>query len=244
MKSVYILLLTLIAAIGVNAQTQSYVLKVGDFINLQIDNGVNVDYRCNADSAGIATFDATPDKASVLIFNYNEKKKRLEVELSESGLTMSGIPRVTVYSSALVYAENSSDSLLRVFSPKVVPLKKDKEPKFNAKVIGNGRLAIHNLDVPELSCNVVTGRGTITVSGRCEAASYSLTGTGTIQADNMKAKDVSTRIVGTGTIGCYASDELSVHGIGSGTVYYTGSPATVVMKGLGIKSENLDSPAK
>lgn len=244
MRPLSLLILSIVAALGLSAQTKTYVLRVGDFVHLQVDNGVNVDYRCSADSAGFATFETEPDKASALIFNYNEKKKRLEIELSESGLNMSGLPRITVYSSALVSAENSADSLLRVFSPNVIAVKKNKEPKFSAKVIGNGRLAVHNLNVPELSCNVMTGRGTISVSGQCEAANYSLTGTGTIQADKMIAKDVSTRVVGTGTIGCYTTDELSVHGIGSGTVYYTGNPATVVMKGLGIKSENLDSPAQ
>lgn len=220
------------------AQEQHYELRVGDFNQLDVSNSLNVDYRCNPDSTGYAVFTTTAAKASVLMFT--SKKDRLNVQISDDGIALSGLPTITVYSSALLKVVNDGDSLVRVFSPVVPVTKPGKPAQLQAKVIGNGRISLRDVEAPQISCNVLTGKGSIAVSGYCDTAILSITGTGQIQADGLNATDVNARITGTGTVGCAPAGKLSVHGMGSGKVYYSGTPHEVVNKSLGIKVEQIE----
>lgn len=214
------------------AQTvQRYEIRVNDFTELKVTDGINVDYRQSADSAGLAVFTSPSDKASLLLFS--PKKQKLEVQLALDGTGVTGLPTVTVYSSALAKVENAGDSLVRVIGAVSAP------ERFKARLIGNGRLSIHSVKAPEVNATIMTGRGTLVIAGSCDKASLSVTGTGTIQADGLRAASVACKIIGTGTIGCAPVASLSVHGMGSGTVYYTGSPASIAAKGLGIKTKPL-----
>ena len=51
-----------------------------------------------------------------------------------------------------------------------------------------------------------------------------MVGTGTIQADELKADRVNCKIMGGGNIGCWATESLDVRGIGSTRIYYKGKP--------------------
>lgn len=206
---------------------QTYSLNVRDFTELKVTDGINVDYYCNPDSAGIVTFDADPALSSAIIFE--PKNGKLTIMLANREETLTGLPTVRVYSRYLSAVENDGDSLVRVMN--VTP-----GPKFKARLVGNGRISVRDVDTNELSANLATGNGSIVVTGRADIAKLYLTGTGSITADGLEARDVRCRISGTGTIGCAPSELLSIKGVGSGTVYYTGQPE-VKNKSLGIKSE-------
>lgn len=194
-----------------------YELDVEDFSQLKVIEGLNVDYKCNPDSAGKAVFYTTPDLASVLMFS--NKKGRLDMQISTDGIDYTNLPTITVYSAFLTQVENSGDSTVRVLS--VAP-----GPQFKANVIGNGRLVVRDVDATKVEGSLKTGNGQLVIYGKCTNAQFSLVGTGAIQADELKAQEVKCRIVGTGSIGCSAARELIILGgsMGPGKIYYDGEP--------------------
>ncbi len=209
-----------------------YNLKVNDFTELKVVDDINVIYRHHPDSVGTVIFDAMPDKASALIFQPDGTK--LDIQLSpEAAGQPEGLPVVTVYSSYLTKAENDGKAHLRIES--VAP-----GAKFRCVLVGNGRLTARNLNFTTVEASLMTGNGEIVVSGKTDLAKISSTGTGQIQADELIAKDVKCRLVGTGSIGVNASNNLTVSGMGSGTVYYIGDPA-VKNRTLGVKTQKMES---
>lgn len=210
-----------------------YQMDVNDFTELRVTNGLNVDYKYVPDSVGKAVFTTTPELASVIMLNAN--KEKLELQIATEGTDFRDLPTITVYSSFLTRVVNSGDSLVRVVS--VSPC-----PKFEAKVIGNGRIVARDLRSNKVEAKLETGNGQLVLYGKAQDASYSLTGSGSIQADELKAINVKCRNNGTGTIGCAVDrGTLSVSGMGSGKIYYTGTPDKI-SKGvmLGIKLISLD----
>ncbi len=213
------LLLYITAAVTVAAQAPSrYELVVKDFTELLVLNSINVDYKCNPDSAGIAVFDATPQEASMIMFS-NNGKNRLTIQLSDDARDRTELPVVTVYSNFLLQVENSADSLVRVVS--VAP-----GAKFKAILMGNGRLSVHEVTANQVDASIKRGNGQMVVTGRCQSANLSNTGTGSIQADELAATNVKCSVMGSGSIGCCAKENLSVQGmgLGNGTVFYKGTP--------------------
>ncbi len=237
MKQIYLSLLIALAGSGVvsGAEQKRYELDVNDFMELKVVEGLNVDYKCVPDSAGKAVFTTTPDLASVLMLANN--KGKLEMQISTDGINYKGLPTITVYSNFLTRVENSGDSTVRVLS--VAP-----GPQFKAKVIGNGRLVVRNISATQVDASLSTGNGQIVLYGKCQSAKYGLTGTGSIQADGLKAVSVKCRSTGTGTIGCNVSETLMVVGMGSGKIYYTGNPEKITSRSVGLKVIPLDEAAE
>lgn len=216
-----------VAAFGQNLT--KYELKVGEFNELKVVDGINVDYRCSTDSAGLAVFTSASDKASAFIFN--NKKGKLSMQISTESVGLKDMPTVTVYSKYLTKIENSGDSTVRVVSI-------SKGPKFAAVLIGNGRLSVRNVEMVEVNGKIATGNGTLVIDGSCDKANYSFMGTGVIQADGMKAEEVSVKASGTGSIGVWAEKKLTIMGAGSTKVYYKGNPE-IKNRSVGIKATQL-----
>ena len=209
-----------------------YNLKVNDFTELKIVDDINVIYRNHPDSVGRVVFSATPDQASAFIFQPDGSK--LEIQLApEAASNPSGLPTVVAYSTYLTKAENDGKGHLKIES--VAP-----GPKFKCVLVGNGRLTASGLQFNQVEASLMTGNGEIAVSGQADVAKLSSTGTGQIQADELKAREAKCRIVGTGSIGVNASESLVVSGMGSGTVYYIGNPS-LKNRTRGVKTQQLVS---
>lgn len=231
---IYRLFTAIIAALGIafsatSAETSNalrrYELNVNDFDELKVIEGLRVDYSCNADSAGMVSFLATPDVASVLMFNNN--KGHLEMQISTDGIAYTDLPVIKVYSRFLSKVENSGDSLVRILSLAPAPMLK-------LRLIGNGRLSVHGVDANTLDASLETGNGIIFVEGKALAAKYRVVGTGSIQVDDLKASQVKCTLLGTGFIGCSAAEMLNVVGGGTGKVYYHGDPV-IKNRTMGVK---------
>ena len=230
MKFILTPIIALICGVAAYGQNLTkYELKVGEFNELKVVDGINVDYKCNNDSAGLAVFTSLPEKASAFIFN--NKKGKLSMQISTESVGMKDMPTVTVYSKSLTKVENSGDSTVRVLSVA-------KGPKFAATLMGNGRLAIRNIEMVEVNGKIATGNGTLVLDGSCEKANYTFMGTGVIQADGMKAELVSVKASGTGSIGVWAVSKLSIMGAGSTKVYYKGNPE-IKNRSVGIKATQM-----
>lgn len=226
-------LITLIALVtlAVTAVAETYTLRVNDFSRLKIVDPINVDYhQCSTDSAGLVKF-TCPSKELASMIGIQQDKDRLILSYTEMGATPTDLPTVHVYSSFLTQVENAGDSLVRVLTVSSCP-------EFKAKQIGNGRIVVRDIRANKVGASLATGNGSIILYGTCNEASFSMTGTGLIQADGLKAKSVKIKAVGTGQIGCFPSEELKIRGLAATRVFYKGSPE-IINQSLGVKLEPL-----
>lgn len=208
-----------------------YTLKLEDFHELKVVDGINVDYQCDPSRAGIAEFDAPSSVASAVIFEPG--KGKLSIKLASRDTPYSGLPTIKVYSSFLSNVSNEGDSLVRVIA--VAP-----GAKFSCRVMGNGTLSVRNVEATTVNASILSGHGVISIYGKAEIANLKITGAGQIQADDLQAADVSCTSTGTGTINCYATSKLSVGGL-SGKVFYRGTPAVSKRFLTGVKINPIDA---
>lgn len=229
MKRLTVLLLALCTLYIVQG-AERYEVKIGDFSALKVTSSINVDYVCQPDSAGMAVFYADAPMASCIGFTHSDDELRVSFTTDE--IPDESLPRVTVYSSSLVKVSNTADSAVRVLSD-------IKCPTFRATQQGNGSIVVRNIVADNVKARLMTGNGKVILYGKANKANYTMIGAGLIQGDGLEAKEVSVKAGGTGQIGCWAVDTLTVKGVGSTTVYYRGTPPTIKKFALGVKIEPL-----
>lgn len=205
-----------------------YKLKVENFTELVVVDGVRVEYHCNADSAGWARFSCPPELASKIQFTNNAE--RLTVRSAAEEVVISGLPKVTVYSHGLHKVENSGDSIVEVFMSQPAD-------EFKALQIGNGILKIHNLDAGALDVGVTAGKGSVAVDGKAKKAKISNVSAGPVDASRLEVVNVNCVVFGSGCIDCSPSESLRVYGAGSGKVYYHSVPSKIINRGIGVKAK-------
>lgn len=210
-----LLLLCMVTVMNAAAQSHHYHLQLADFNELVVLDAINVEYRCDPARAGLIEFDSDWDCVSSVIFENN--KGKLTVQLAQRDLKQPGLPTVLVYSSYLTKVTNEGDSLLRVVT--IAP-----QGKLTARLVGNGCLQADDIEVTTLDAAIVSGNGTMTLAGKAPNARLAITGTGHIEAATLLTSDANCSITGTGAITVSVSDKLTASGIGSGNIYYIGSP--------------------
>ncbi len=216
MKKVLSFIIISLSFLMVQAQQLGeYRLKIGDFTELKVLDGINIDYSSSSDSAGYAVFTCDPSIASSFIFDRNNTK--LTVRLTAENPPQGPLPTVTLHSKYLIKAVNNSDSTLRVLSV-------TNGPKFEAVVEGNGTLVLRDIQANEVKLNLRLGHGQIVATGVCDKLNVKFVGTGVIQADDLRAQNVSINCSGTGSVGVWGVEKLSIFGMGSTSVYYKGHP--------------------
>lgn len=220
---------------GASSETVSkYELNVKDFSQLIVDDGFNVEYKSDDDLAGLAVFETTKHIADKIIFENNNKGKLLiQKAFHDENDMKDGLPTITIYSRFLKEVKNNGDSTVRVLSVRPTM-------ELKATVMGNGRLVIRGIDCSKFEGAIKTGNGTMVVTGKCESAILSNTGTGAIQADDLEARNVSCRFFGTGTTGCWATDVLTVKGVMAGKLYYRNTPKRIRNYSVGVKIYSLE----
>jgi hypothetical protein len=209
--------------------------NVGDFIELRVNGALNVDYVCQPDSAGMVVITAPRNQVNWVEAQNKKGKLTLSLSIPDDVLsTPATLPSVRVYSNFLNRVENQGDSTVRVLIATAVP-------DFTAKVMGNGKVVVRSIRATNLNCTLLTGHGQIVAYGTATNASYSLAGTGVIQADEVAVTNATVNCTGTGTVGVNASEKLTVSGMGSGTVYYSGKPEITKKMSLGVKIKSIDN---
>lgn len=211
-----ILLTALCTYLPVNAEETTYRLNVGDFSELQVIDALNVIHHCNADSAGTAVFTTTPDVVKAIMFTNSKGKLKIERNL-DIPLTPEHFPTVTVYSTYINSVENFNDSTILVESP-------TPGASIRAFNQGNGRIDITNIHTTRTQAKIETGKGSIRLQGRTQSIKLNNLGTGCIDASALEATEGSVSVIGTGTIECNVSKELSIKGMGPAKVYIVGDP--------------------
>lgn len=215
-------------------KVKHYDLNVGEFSQLEVVDGFNVEYRSDNDKAGMAEFSTTPDVADKIIFENNKKGKLSIKKAFYEGDDMKvGLPTITVYSKFVKDIRNCGDSTVRAL---------DVRPtiEIKASVVGNGRLVLRDIDCSKFDGAIKTGNGTLVVDGKSDEVSLSNTGTGAIQADNLEGKNVSCHFFGTGSTGCWPTKVLKIKGVMAGKLYYRGHPEKIKNYSMGVKIYSLD----
>ncbi len=215
-----------------SAQTlKPYSLKLNDFTELKVLDDINVNYSTTASADSVEAHFEAPDNM-VSAIRFEQKDGRLTLRLSENMLEAKGIPTVHVSSTMLIKIQNNGDSTVTAMTDVRVP-------KFQARLEGNGKLAIVGVNAPEVNVKKFTGNGTITVEGECTTASIGNTGTGIVNCAALLSQTAKCNIIGTGSIYCHASQTLSVTGM-SGTIYFGGNPRDIKSRSLGVKLKPIE----
>lgn len=196
-------------------KSHTYTIDVGQFDHVNLTDRADVIYRCVPDSTGLAVFKCEEDMSHAFIFTNNDGK--LHIQVATEDVNDRDLPTLHIYSDFVTNLENSSDGTLTAYIGATVP-------SLSIKLIGNGKILCNNINATKVSAQITTGNGDIILNGKCRKADLKMLGTGLIQADNLKAEEVNCKILGSGSIGCYASSNLDVRGIGSTKIYYKGEP--------------------
>lgn len=194
---------------------KEYVLKIGQFEKFKVNSNVSVVYKNLPDSTGYAVFEAPDGKEE--LYNLTIKNGNLNIRLTDTQWGNEDQPVLYVYSDYLSGVESYSNRIVTVES--VAP-----GYSFNATQIGNGTIIVEGLECTNVSAAIKTGNGTVSLSGKCESANFQMLGAGLISADRLEANNVKCSILGTGSIGCWALNELNVKGLGTTKIYYKGHP--------------------
>ena len=231
MKKLLFAIMAIFAAVVATAQTQNYVIDVKDFNELKVTDGVNVIWKCDADSAGLVSFTTTPEMVPLILLE--NKKNQLKIELQDVEHILKHIPTLTVYSNFVKSMSNNADSTVYLVDP-------EPTAEINLRVVGNGRIVANSLKATTVDAKVDTGSGRIVLGGITQLLKLRNAGAGTIEAANLQADEGAFTVLGTGSIDCWVTDKLSVKGLGSGKVYLKGD-AEVKNRTLGtVKVVNVE----
>lgn len=212
MKKLILLCVCCIMCASLSAKTIRY--EVGPFDQLALNGNIDIIYTSNPDSIGLATYESEEDFSDAIEITNN--KGHLSIK-EVQGHDLGHLPTIHVYSDFLskVSNEGNADITLNLSAA---------TPTFSASLVGNGGIICRGVKSTDVSASITTGNGTIVLRGKCTNANFKLTGTGIIQADGLSARNVKCFGLGTGTIGCNASEKLDVRGVGSTKIYYIGDP--------------------
>ena len=93
---------------------------------------------------------------------------------------------------------------------------------FETKLTGSGKIEA-NIECDNYSAGI-TGSGKITVSGNINETKVSITGSGDFHGKELKTKNATITITGSGNANIYVTDNLQVKITGSGNINYSGEP--------------------
>lgn len=214
-KTIKLLISAIFLLAGVAASAKDFKLPLGQFSKLNVDDNVDVVYVGGDRSPSRVAYSGDAKFARAFIITQKGGKVRIQVETEFVGNP--NLPTLYVYSDFLESATLSSESTLTLKS--VAP-----NPKLSLTLMGNGNIVAHDVRSTKVSAGLKSGNGTISLTGECQDADFLMLGNGVIQADGLEAQNVTCKIFGTGTIGCWAADKLDVKGLGTTKVYYKGQP--------------------
>lgn len=194
---------------------KNYSFDMKQFSTLCVQDNVNVIYNCSTDSVAHIEYTSLPDFEDAFIFTNNNGTLKIQVTTEDVGKP--DLPTLYISSNHLLKVENYSDFNIRVES--LSPC-----DSFTASLVGNGSISVNDIKARYCKAVITTGMGTILLNGKSDEALLKLTGTGTIQADRLKCRDVTCKILGGGQITAFATGKLTTRGIGSTKIYYRGHP--------------------
>ncbi len=210
-----ILMILAVLTGALQMSAKQFTLPVGQFSKVSVDDNVNVVYVGADGSPSRVTYEGDQKYAKAFIITHKGNKLRIQVETLY--VDDPELPTLYVYSDFLENASLSAESTLTLKS--VAP-----GSNLDLSVMGNGSIVADNIRATKIGASIKSGNGTISISGHCQTANFTMLGNGTIQADCLEAVTVNCKMLGQGSIGCWPTEELKVRGIGNTKIYYKGMP--------------------
>lgn len=99
----------------------------------------------------------------------------------------------------------------------------NKSPEFNLNISGSGDCK-GSIDCSGNAILNISGSGDAELSGHCRSLEIRITGSGEVEAKDLKSEVVRVRIAGSGDADVFALKELDAAITGSGNVSYWGNP--------------------
>lgn len=227
MKRLSFIFLLAFLSISINASAQfgkklvgnnKYVTitkPISDFTHLVVWPKVNVYYATNPDSVGFVRIHG--EENIVHLLDFTEKKGKLDIAFINNMSVEYGFITITLYSSSIAETNVEGAGVLELKG-------KIHSPELKLSVGGNGQIITSDINVQTLKANVLGSGGDILLKGKCNNATFLVTGTGDIRARNFTVEELSTRTTGTGNIFCNVSKLLKSRILGTGSVFYYGKP--------------------
>lgn len=224
---------------ALSAYGEVQTLTVDRFQQIRVVGPVNVDCVYNPDSVGyIKVYADEMDYLPWVMASTKGDKLKIHMilpdDMRQGNVPVPpNLPNVKVYTNYLTGVSNEGDSIVRVMTSTNVP-------SFKALLMGNGYMSIRGIDTEKLTVGLLSGNGTLAVHGRANSAVVKMAGVGTIEADGLEADKAKVVLVGTGNIGVWVKNKLTIRGTGPGTVYLKGAPEVVKKIALGVKLQPIE----
>lgn len=199
-----------------NRPHKDYSFSVRQFTTLRVQDNVNVIYSTSPDSISVIKYSAPEEFEDAFIFTQEGDVLKIQVTTEDVGKT--DLPTIHVSSNKLNKIENYSDFNVTVEET-------GRVEKFVASLIGNGIITINLVKAKTVEAKSTAGRGTIILQGECDKAFFRITGSGSINAENLYTDNLECKIFGGGSIFCPILKNLYVKGVGSTKIFYRGEPA-------------------
>lgn len=100
---------------------------------------------------------------------------------------------------------------------------------FQTLMSGSGTLQIGAIETETLRV-AVSGPGSVEMAGRCESATLTVRGAGSIKAQALRCKDVAASIGGSGSIAAHADRDAKAVSAGSGDILLSGTAKCAVTR--------------
>lgn len=106
-----------------------------------------------------------------------------------------------------------------------------KSNKLSVSLGGSGNIKLQ-IDTKELNANI-GGSGNIYLSGKTTEFNGSIAGSGIISAYELISKNTNATIAGSGSITTTTISKIKAKVVGSGNIYYKGTPSETDLKSVG-----------
>ena len=94
------------------------------------------------------------------------------------------------------------------------------------RISGSGAIKLGRVNVKTLHCEI-SGSGDAQLAGQADEADVSISGSGSIHADDLRCRAADVSIAGSGSARIATSEKLTADVSGSGSLRYRGSPSVV-----------------
>jgi len=215
-------------SIQASGDRETYELIIGAFNKIKIEG--NCEVRYNNGNSNTVTLLVQPNVREY--FSIETVNGELIVKTTRRiNYGPNKGPALTVYSPAL---DQVTIDGAGVFTANEKITTDSLAINISGAAAGKAELDVNNLTV------IITGAGSLELSGRADVSALTLSGAGSYNALTLATRDATVNMAGVGYAGVNSSDILRINANGAGSVEYKGSPSLDLNTSgmIGIKKVN------
>ena len=153
------------------------------------------------------------------LYKFDSKNGKLGIGFTKDNINIhTKDVKITVYTTKLNTVHNSGTASMSMDS-----LNTDR---LEVKNSGVGSFMLNKVVANDVTVRC-SGVGDVAISGQCDNADLSCSGTGHIRAKDLKSQNTKARVSGVGSISCHATEYLDGKVTGVGLLEYAGNPKKI-----------------